>query len=294
MYCFDKDMEGDEMMKEQQSQQYQSRLCKIVYFDEESVTDYIQIVKGGRLEKTTELLNETKDKGQAGVDAKASVGIGGVLKALVGLELKTNVDTELETSFNTNQMAKNILKNTILTDFINLIDDIPLENKDVMQNSRAIHKFTGHKIYAPKDSMSYIALISPYLSMLKGGTDISAGDFDIAVDKLDNTIKNAKGYYEFVGICNDKQVIFRFNIKSFKNNYKATDLQKMDISIYAIKVGKSSIEKLNIDNEFEIEEKYFKKDNPKYEKKQKEPEDKFKEEELDVYDVLLAGVEVDD
>ena len=122
MYCFDKDMEGDEMMKEQQSQQYQSRLCKIVYFDEESVTDYIQIVKGGRLEKTTELLNETKDKGQAGVDAKASVGIGGVLKALVGLELKTNVDTELETSFNTNQMAKNILKNTILTDFINLID----------------------------------------------------------------------------------------------------------------------------------------------------------------------------
>ena len=100
------------MMKEQQSQQYQSRLCKIVYFDEESVTDYIQIVKGGRLEKTTELLNETKDKGQAGVDAKASVGIGGVLKALVGLELKTNVDTELETSFNTNQMAKNILKNS--------------------------------------------------------------------------------------------------------------------------------------------------------------------------------------
>ena len=88
--------------------------------------------------------------------------------------------------------------------------------------------------------------------------------------------------------------MFRFNIKSFKNNYKATDLQKMDISIYAIKVGKSSIEKLNIDNEFEIEEKYFKKDNPKYEKKQKEPEDKFKEEELDVYDVLLAGVEVDD
>lgn len=75
-------------------------------------------------------------------------------------------------------------------------------------------------------------------------------------------------------------MIFRFNIKSFKNNYKATDLQKMDISIYAIKVGKSSIEKLNIDNEFEIEEKYFKKDNPKYEKNKKNQKISLKKKSL--------------
>ena len=30
------------------------KICKIVYFDEESVTDYVQIVAGGELEKTTE------------------------------------------------------------------------------------------------------------------------------------------------------------------------------------------------------------------------------------------------
>lgn len=270
-----------------------SRLCKIVYFDEESVTDYIQIVEGGKLEKTTELLNETTDKGSADVDAKAGVGIGGVLKALVGFEVKTSVEAELETSFNTNQMVKNIVKNTILTDFIDLIDEMPLGEREG-EPSSAIHKFTGYKVYAPKDSMSYVALISPYLSMLKGGTDIPAGDFNIAIDKLDNTIKNAKGYYEFVGICNKKNVIFRFNIKSFKNNYKATDLQKMDISIYAIKVGKSSIEKLNFNNEFEIEENFSRKDNPEYQRKEKEPEDKSNTEELDVFDVLLAGVEVDD
>lgn len=279
------------MNKEQEIKK--SRLCKIVYFDEESVTDYIQIVEGGKLEKTTELLNETTDKGNADVDGRASVGIGGVLKALVGFEVKTSVEAELETSFNTNQMVKNIVKNTILTDFIDLIDEIPLEEKEGIQSS-AIHKFTGYKIYAPKDSMSYVALISPYLSMLKGGTDIPAGDFNIAIDKLDNTIKNAKGYYEFVGICNEKNVIFRFNIKSFKNNYKATDLQKMDISIYAIKVGKSSVEKLNFNNEFEIEENFSRKDNPEYQRKEKEPEDKSVTEELDVFDVLLAGVEVDD
>lgn len=279
------------MSKEQRIKK--SRLCKIVYFDEESVTDYIQIVEGGKLEKTTELLNETTDKGNAGIDGKASVGIGGVLKALVGFEVKTSVEAELETSFNTNQMVKNIVKNTILTDFIDLIDEMPLGEKEGEQ-SGPIHKFTGYKVYAPKDSMSYVALISPYLSMLKGGTDIPAGDFNIAIDKLDNTIKNAKGYYEFVGICNEKNVIFRFNIKSFKNNYKATDLQKMDISIYAIKVGKSSVEKLNFNNEFEIEENFSRKDNPEYQREEKEPRDKSNTEELDVFDVLLAGVEVDD
>lgn len=111
---------------------------------------------------------------------------------------------------------------------------------------------------------------------------------------MDNTIKNAKGYYEFVGMCNEKNVIFRFNIKSFKNNYKATDLQKMDISIYAIRVGKSSVEKLNFNNEFEIEKNLSRKDNPEYQKKEKEPENKSNAEEPDVFDVLLAGVEVDD
>lgn len=269
-------------------------LCKIVYFDEESVTDYIQIVEGGKLEKTTELLNETNDRGNGNISGKGSIGIGGVLKALVGFEVKTSVEAQLETSFNTNQMVKNIVKNTILTDFIDLIDGISIEETEKIRRNGAIHKFTGYKIYAPKESMSYVALISPYLSMLKGGTNIPAGDFNIAIDKLDNTIKNAKGYYEFVGTYKDKKVIFRFNIKSFKNNYKAADLQKMDISIYAIKVGTSTIEKLNFNNEFEIEGNYSRKDNPEYEKKEEEKKDETIKEELPVFDVLLAGVEAYD
>lgn len=269
-------------------------LCKIVYFDEESVTDYIQIVEGGKLEKTTELLNETNDRGNGSVSGKGSIGIGGVLKALVGFEIKSSVDAELETSFNANQMVKNIVKNTILTDFIDLIDELSTEETDKTRRNGAIHKFTGYKIYAPKESMSYVALISPYLSMLKGGTNIPAGDFNIAIDKLDNTIKNAKGYYEFIGTSEDKKVIFRFNIKSFKNNYKAADLQKMDISIYAIKVGTSTIEKLNFNNEFEIEDNYSRKDNPEYEKKEKEKKDETIKENLPVFDVLLAGVEAND
>lgn len=33
---------------------------KIIYFDEESITDYVQIVEGGEMQKTIELLNETE------------------------------------------------------------------------------------------------------------------------------------------------------------------------------------------------------------------------------------------
>ena len=34
----------------------ENKICKIVYFDEDSVTDYVQIVAGGTLENTEELL----------------------------------------------------------------------------------------------------------------------------------------------------------------------------------------------------------------------------------------------
>ena len=67
---------------------------------------------------------------------------------------------------------------------------------------------------------------------------------------------------------------------------------KMDVAIYAIKVGKSMLSKLNFDNEFDIEPSSVK-DNPVYDgsKKKESPQ---MDEELEVYDVLLAGVEIDD
>lgn len=103
----------------------------------------------------------------------------------------------------------------VLTDFIDL-----LMIGDADQNRHgAIRKFVGYTISAPKDSLSYVAVISPYLSMLKGGSGIPAGEFNIAVEKLDNTIKAAKGYYEFVGSCGERKVIFRFNIKSLISAY---------------------------------------------------------------------------
>lgn len=266
-------------------------LCKVVYFDEDSVTDFVQIVAGGELEKTTELLNQSQKNVDSGINTKAGIGLSGVFKALMGFEGSASVEASMGASFNSNEMAKNIVKNTILTDFMDLVNSYSKKDSTELEK-KIIKKFSGYTISAPKDSLSYIALISPYLTMLKSGSSISAGEFNIAIDKLDNTMKNAKGYYEFLGEKKREKVIFRFNIKAFKNNYKAPDLLKMDMSVYGIKVGKSNLAKLNFNGEFELDGDSILKDNPEYikEKKEKLPDDYYKE--LDVYDVLLAGVEI--
>ena len=62
------------------------KICKIVYFDEESVTDYVQIVAGGELENTMELLKSRDVQEEQNVQANGKVGISGVFKALLGWE----------------------------------------------------------------------------------------------------------------------------------------------------------------------------------------------------------------
>ena len=131
----------------------ETKLSKIVYFDEESVTDYLQIITGGTMEKTTELLNEDVDEGKAGADAKVSLGVGKMFKALMGMEASASVESSLSTSFNSREMAKNIIKNTILTDFISVLNE---------GENNTIKKFVGYEVSVHKDSLTYIALISPY------------------------------------------------------------------------------------------------------------------------------------
>lgn len=267
------------------NQESKIQMQKIIYFDEESVTDYVQIVEGGKMEKTTELLNETKGEIDAQTKASASAGISGVFKAILGLESKIEANLELGTSLSTNKMAKNILKNTILTDFINILE----------KGNSSIKNFKNYNIFVEKDSLSYIVMISPYMTMLGKSNGIKAGEFDLFIDKIDNAVKSGKGYFEFIGEKDEEKVVLRFNINAFKNNYKISDLLKMNLSIYAIKVGTTTLEKLNINNELNLDEKItISKDNPSYVESFSDEPKEDKKKELNVYDVLLAGVEKDD
>ncbi len=68
------------------------KLCKIVYFDEGSATDFVQIVHGGGLTSTTELFESGEDRGSAAVDAEAKVGLGALLHGLLGARASVSVE----------------------------------------------------------------------------------------------------------------------------------------------------------------------------------------------------------
>ncbi len=270
------------------------KICKIVYFDEESVTDYVQIVAGGELENTTELLKTREAQEEQNVQASAKAGISGVFKALLGWEAGASADISGGLSFNSSKMVKNIVKNTILTDFLKIIEDSSTGKSVSKLPKGTIKQFKGYKISAEEDSLSYMVMVSPYLSMLKSGSSIPAGEFCIAVDKLDNALRHAKGYYEFVGTKGRSRVILRFNINSFRNSYTISDLLKMDLCIYAIKVGRTSLENLNVNKELGMNVSVIPKDNPSYEGGIETDQDTTNNPVLDVFDVLLAGVEAND
>lgn len=273
----------------------ENKICKVVYFDEDSVTDYVQIIAGGQMENTAELLN-TRDVGeQQNIEATVKGGIGGIFKSLLGWEANASAAISGGISFNSNNMVKNIVKNTILTDFLKILENQALSSKSKSRMPKGtIKKFKGYSISAEEDSLSYMVMVSPYLSMLKTGSAIPAGEFNIAVDQLDHALRNAKGYYEFVGSKGRSRVILRFNINSFKNGYTISDLLKMDLSVYAIKVGRTTIDMLNVNKELGMNVSILPKDNPSYEKNDNNDEENDNSQILDVCDVLLAGVEADD
>lgn len=258
------------------------KLTKIIYFDESSVTDYIQIIEGGNLTKTTELLSDDTNSAEGKMGTEVSAGISSLFKSLIGFGAKTKIDTNLETSFKSEALVKTILQNTILTDFLDIVD----------KESTSVKVFKNIKIKVFKDSLSYVIMISPYMKMFKGEALNLDTDLDLSIDivKMDESIKLAKGYFEFEGISNDVSVILRFNIDSFKNNYKISDLLKMNLTIYAVPVGKINRKNISIVSEIDAvtsNEAASTYDNPQYGDKD---QDEIPEDILPVYDVLLAGV----
>lgn len=270
-------------------------IVKLVYFDEGSATDYIQIESGGELSNVMTLLDEDSSSGEGSANASFKIK-GKLLKALLGLDTSAGVEGSLETSFKSGTMVKSIISNTMLTDFLDAVDTTSKANKKKpKQGEHSIRQFSGLRIEQIPGSLSSMALFTPYLTMLRGGQGVAAGDLDISLDKLDSTLSKAKGYLEFIGCADEEgetkdalKVILRFNSTAFKNNYRPSDLLKMDLRLYAVKVGSARSDSFVVDNELSIEG-FTSKDNPDYSMKQESSEEEGAEI-LDMYDVILAGV----
>ena len=270
-----------------------SNFLKIVYFDESFVADFMQIIAGGELKKTTEFITEINSDldAEAGIGGKISSeknGLPKIFSFLSGFSINAQADANASVSKKTDRVAKNILENTLLADFIALLDSDKRRPKN--KRCSGIKIFSNITVKPEINSFSYLMLIAPYLSMINGNLPIKTSDGDllkIDITKIEGAIEKGRGYYEFIASVEDnKEVVFRFNRTAFRNNYTMSDLPKMQLTYYAIHVGKMNKKDLEVQKEFE----FGTDNNKRIDYSSVGISEKSNEKEIDVYDIVLAGI----
>lgn len=239
-------------------------MVKVVYFDEESASDYLDISAGGKAASTTEAVKqrtaETHAKVQAGLTAK--------LSWLPFLGASGEVSGGAEAALAGTSILNKTLSNTILTDYLAQVGPDP-----------RVAKLRELQVAAPEGSMAYAKMFTPYLVMLK----IEEMPLDLA--RLDEVLVAAKGYYELVGESDKgERSVLRFNLRAFRNNYGLIDLGRMHLVFHGIHVGQTSEEALTMEAEMSAQ------DAPMTAAEIVDGASSG-DELLDVYDIILAGVE---
>ena len=269
-----------------------TNFLKIVYFDEAFVADFMQIIAGGELKKTTEFITEVNAgiEGAAGIQAGIGTetnALSKIFNFLSGATINAEAGVNANLSRKSNRIAKNILENTLLSDFIALLDSDQRRSKNKRCNG--IRVFPKVIVRPEVNSFSYIMLIAPFLSMIDGELPFKTSDgnaMKIDITKIEEAIEKGRGYYEFVATVNGKDIILRFNRSSFRNSYTMSDLPKMRLTYYAIHVGQIDKSDLQVQREFEF-------GTTKSSRRvdyASAVEGGSIASEIDVYDVVLAGV----
>ncbi len=264
----------------------------MIYFDESFVADFMQIIAGGELKKTTEFISEVNSEMGAEAGADGSVGtekngLSKIFSFLSGASINLEAGAHANIARKSDKIAKNIIENTLLADFIALLD----ADKRRTKNKRC----TGIKIF-PKvivrpevNSFSYMMLIAPFLSMIDGELPIQTDDgsaMKIDITKIEEAIEKGRGYYEFLATIEGQDIVLRFNRNAFRNSYTMSDLPKMRLTYYAIHVGQIEKSDLQVQKEFEF-------GTTKSSKRvdyASASESGSVATRIDVYDVVLAGV----
>lgn len=252
------------MSKKENSKDNNVDFIKIVYFDEEAAQDFLDIYNGGRKETTD---TETTEKVRE-IVASLEGQFGGGINVLQYLRAALSTSVGGKLSNDVNQVLVNSFKNTLLTDYIKLIGH---------GSSNCIKEFDKCKVYAKENSISMYKSFSSYLTI------IPQDQLPIDMQKLNEAILGERGYYEMLLNKDDTKYVLRFNLLAFRNNYTLADLPKMELSFYGIRVGKCTEKQLEIGSEF-----------TSISNEEPTPESiidgKVSDDELEIYDIVLAGV----
>jgi hypothetical protein len=243
------------------------RFLKIIYFDETAAQNYLDVENGGRLDWSSEENKKRAAEILTEIEAQASGGFN-IISFLKG-SISGNADAKA--SGEIAKLFDSTIKNTLLTDYISKANS----DDDIV-------KFENSGVYAPKNSITIYKMYCSYLNI------VPKEELPIDMEKLNDALLGERGYYGMLLKSENKpKSILRFNINAFKNSYNLADLCKMELKYYGVKVGTCKSTELSIDKEFVFEQKTT-------EVTAESILDGNTEEtidELNVYDIVLAGVE---
>jgi hypothetical protein len=209
-------------------------LIKVVYFDEESASDYLDISAGGKTATTSEQVKDRTTKMHSEVESR----LAAKFSWLPFLGASAEVGAGVDLARTGQSILRKTLSNTILTDYLDA----------VAQDSR-VTKLTGLRVTAPEGSLAHVKMFTPYTVILR------TEEHGIDLARLDEALASANGYYEMLGKADGEQrAVLRFNINAFRNNYGLADLGKMRLTFHGIHVGKICEQELTMQAQMQTEQ----------------------------------------
>lgn len=278
-----------------------NKIYKVIYFDENSAGDYLNIANGGIKVKSNEESTEVENYWER--YNKFTLTLAGSASFVLGALGLLTVDTQILRILSAAiSLLGGIVSISPLT--IGIVLGKKTKDKklvvtqvtsDVLTqfleaSSKAegkIVKITGHKIAFPENSFTYIKNITPIIDLIKD-RDFEALPFNIS--KLGQLIDDLKGYYSSLAIDDEGNIkVLRFNSKALRNNYRFSDLLIMKLVFYVVRIGDTSggENSLSIENEF----KNHMVSSSNSIKEKIEGVSSKSDISYELYDVILAGVE---
>ena len=74
--------------------------------------------------------------------------------------------------------------------------------------------------------MAYYRLYTPYMELIDGAKNYKGIDLTV----IDKVLTNVKGYIEVIANIKKDKVVLRFNNNTFRDNYKLSDILKMNLN----------------------------------------------------------------
>ena len=245
---------------------------KIVYLDEQAVFDFLELHQNGIQSDIIKRVSENMVE----VDAEGKVGMSFFTRFKIGLSGNA--------SYQRSGVVESQITSTLLSNFKKFATD--------KKGSSKVERLDNVKLFIEKDSPAFYRNITPVLDMISDITKMNSITDDdknnfkgIEIKNIERTLDRLSGYYEIKGISSESnESVFIFNISGLRNNYTLSDLTKMDVKLYGIKVGE--VDSIDLSFNTMIDRL----SNQRQSQLGADFDEEQNNEKIPIYDVLVAGV----